>query len=46
VLKYKETLKAPRKTVVWFEHSAHSPNYEEPDEYSEAMRIVKQECLR
>ena len=37
VERYAETLEAPRKEIVWFERSAHSPNLEEPDRFQEAM---------
>lgn len=37
VERYAEQLEAPRKEVVWFERSAHSPNLEEPDVFQEAM---------
>jgi len=30
-------LKAPRKQLVWFEHSAHLPNTEEKDKFNEFM---------
>jgi len=30
VVEYAETLKAPQKRIVWFDHSAHVPNFEEP----------------
>ena len=35
--KYFEALKAPRKQLVWFEHSAHLPNTEEKDKFNEFM---------
>jgi pimeloyl-ACP methyl ester carboxylesterase len=35
--KYFETLKAPRKQLVWFERSAHLPNIEEKDKFNEFM---------
>jgi pimeloyl-ACP methyl ester carboxylesterase len=31
VVEYAETLKAPQKRIIWFEHSAHLPNFEEPE---------------
>ena len=31
VVEYADKLKAPQKRVVWFEHSAHVPNFEEPE---------------
>ena len=35
--KYFEALKAPIKSLVWFEHSAQAPNYEEPDKFLQLM---------
>jgi pimeloyl-ACP methyl ester carboxylesterase len=31
VVEYAEKLKAPQKRIIWFEHSAHLPNFEEPE---------------
>jgi pimeloyl-ACP methyl ester carboxylesterase len=31
VVEYADILKAPQKRIIWFEHSAHVPNFEEPD---------------
>jgi pimeloyl-ACP methyl ester carboxylesterase len=31
VVEYAQTLKAPQKRIIWFDHSAHVPNFEEPD---------------
>jgi pimeloyl-ACP methyl ester carboxylesterase len=36
---YFNTIKAPRKELFWFEHSGHSPNWEEPQLFYE--RLVK-----
>lgn len=33
VVEYAEKLSAPRKEVVWFEHSAHLPNWEETERF-------------
>jgi pimeloyl-ACP methyl ester carboxylesterase len=30
VVEYAEKLKAPQKRIIWFDHSAHVPNFEEP----------------
>ncbi|MDX8365860.1 alpha/beta hydrolase [Cytobacillus sp. IB215665] len=39
---YYEHLKAPKKELVWFEKSAHSPNFEEPDKFYEVcMQATK-----
>ena len=35
--KYFEALKAPIKSLVWFEQSAQAPNYEEPDKFLQLM---------
>ncbi|MBN2224849.1 MAG: alpha/beta fold hydrolase [Deltaproteobacteria bacterium] len=40
---YVERLSAPKKEVVWFEHSAHFPLFEEPSRFNaEVIRIMKQ----
>jgi pimeloyl-ACP methyl ester carboxylesterase len=39
--RYFEALKAPRKTLVWFERSAHMPNTEERDRFNEFLRGLK-----
>jgi len=31
VVEYAERLKAPQKRIIWFDHSAHLPNFEEPE---------------
>ena len=31
VVEYTEKLKAPQKRIIWFDHSAHLPNFEEPE---------------
>ena len=33
--RYFEALKAPRKTLIWFERSAHFVNTEEPDSFNQ-----------
>jgi pimeloyl-ACP methyl ester carboxylesterase len=35
--RYFDALKAPRKTLVWFEHSAHMPHVEEKDAFNAFM---------
>ena len=32
-----ETVRAPRKAIVWFEHSGHEPFVDEPDAFYDAM---------
>jgi len=40
---YMRLLKAPKKEVVWFEHSAHFPLFEEPARFNaEIIRIMKE----
>ncbi len=34
---YYEILDAPHKEIIWFEHSAHSPNLEEPERFQEVL---------
>jgi len=43
VEKYYEKLQAPKKELIWFEKSAHSPNFEEPEKFNEVMieKILK-----
>ncbi len=37
VEQYYDILEAPHKELIWFENSAHSPNYEEPEKFVEVM---------
>ena len=37
---YYSKIKAPEKHLVWFEQSAHSPFYEEPEKFAREMRGV------
>lgn len=39
---YLERLSAPYKKLVWFEHSAHNLNYEEPERFN---RVILEEVL-
>jgi pimeloyl-ACP methyl ester carboxylesterase len=34
---YAEVLEAPRKTLVWFEHSRHMPHFEEPEKFRRVL---------
>ncbi len=34
---YYQKVIAPKKTMVWFERSAHMPNFEEPDKFNDFM---------
>jgi pimeloyl-ACP methyl ester carboxylesterase len=35
--RYFDKLQAPRKTLVWFEHSGHSPQFEEPGKFNSLL---------
>jgi pimeloyl-ACP methyl ester carboxylesterase len=35
--RYFEKLEAPRKTLLWFEHSGHSPPFEEPEKFNTVL---------
>jgi pimeloyl-ACP methyl ester carboxylesterase len=35
--KYFNQLEAPKKELIWFEESAHSPLYEEPDKFNDLL---------
>ncbi len=37
VERYYEILEAPHKEIVWFEHSAHMPNLEEPERFQDVL---------
>ncbi len=39
--KYFNALKAPKKKLVWFEHSGHNPMFEEPAKFTEALLSIK-----
>lgn len=40
---YYEKLKAPHKEYIWFERSAHSPIFEEPEKFCETILRIKKE---
>jgi pimeloyl-ACP methyl ester carboxylesterase len=40
---YFETIHAPLKKILWFEDSAHFPQYEEPGKFGEAINSIWQE---
>ncbi len=40
---YFETIDAPHKELIWFEESAHSPLFEEPDKFNELAKQIGQE---
>ena len=39
--RYFDQLSAPSKQLVWFEHSAHTPQLEEPDQFRRLMVQVR-----
>jgi pimeloyl-ACP methyl ester carboxylesterase len=39
--RYAETLRATDKQLVWFEHSAHTPQLEEPEKFRELLKWVR-----
>jgi pimeloyl-ACP methyl ester carboxylesterase len=41
---YFGTIKAPKKKLYWFEHSGHSPNWEEPALFRQRLVEVAAEC--
>lgn len=45
---YFNHLEAPRKELIWFEHSAHSPCFEEPEKFCRLVIELKEEhiCTR
>lgn len=44
-VEYLEKLKAPHKEVIWFEHSAHSPNFEEPAVFNQFCLTKLKSCM-
>jgi pimeloyl-ACP methyl ester carboxylesterase len=40
VVEYAEELQAPQKRIIWFDHSAHIPNFEEPDLFCEFCKSL------
>jgi pimeloyl-ACP methyl ester carboxylesterase len=39
--RYAELMEAPHKQLVWFEHSAHMPHFEEPERFRELLAKVR-----
>jgi pimeloyl-ACP methyl ester carboxylesterase len=39
--RYAESLQAPHKQLVWFEHSAHMPHLEEPERFRQLLAQVR-----
>lgn len=44
VEEYFKKIQAPKKELIWFEKSAHSPNFEEPEKFDEVMieKVLKE----
>ena len=40
VIEYAEKLKAPQKRIIWFDHSAHLPNFEEPEQFCDFCKSL------
>jgi pimeloyl-ACP methyl ester carboxylesterase len=40
VVEYAEKLKAPQKKIMWFEHSAHLPNFEESGQFCDFCKSL------
>ncbi len=40
VVEYANKLSAPEKKIIWFNHSAHLPNFEEPDLFCEFCKSL------
>jgi pimeloyl-ACP methyl ester carboxylesterase len=43
--RFYDSLTAPRKQLVWFERSAHTPQYDEPDKFRELLMQVRADHL-
>ena len=42
---YYQALQAPKgKQLIWFEESAHMPQYEEPGKFREILLTIKRHC--
>lgn len=41
VVEYAEKLNAPQKSIIWFERSAHVPNFEEPELFCEFCKSLR-----
>ncbi len=40
---YLDALKAPKKSFIWFEKSAHGPSFEEPETFGRILKTIKDE---
>jgi len=41
--KYFKVLTTPKKKYIWFENSAHAPNYEEPEIFGNTLKMIRDE---
>jgi pimeloyl-ACP methyl ester carboxylesterase len=39
--RYADVLEAPSKQLIWFENSAHTPHFEEPEKFRELLMRVR-----
>jgi pimeloyl-ACP methyl ester carboxylesterase len=39
--RFYDSVAAPRKELVWFERSAHTPHFEEPEKFREVLMAVR-----
>lgn len=46
VEEYYDMLEAPHKELIWFDKSAHSPNFEEPDRFVEELTRIRDRHVR
>ena len=46
VMEYVRELRAPSKRIVWFERSAHAPNFEEPAAFADSCRSLLADTLK
>ncbi|MDR2993693.1 MAG: alpha/beta hydrolase, partial [Bacillus cereus] len=40
-----DVIEAPIKKMIWFPNSAHSPDLEEPELFSNSLQSIKQELV-
>jgi len=45
VAEFTEKLSAPVKEIIWFESSAHLPNFEEPGKFHKLCKALKNRYL-
>ena len=39
--RFYDTLTAPSKQLIWFEHSAHTPQYDEPAKFRDVLLTLR-----